>query len=303
MCADTARSMRVATRLADDLRTGEVVREAVATAVARLAGHAAEARYRDDPEELHQSRVAARRLRSDLRTFAPLLTDAWTSDLRRELQWLGGVLGAVRDADVLRARLEADLPALSPDDRAGGRALIAVLEGERQAARAAMAEALAADRYAQLADALRIAADAPKFERDPNQKARPVLSKLVRRAWARLERAVADLDETPSNEHLHDVRIRAKRVRYAAEAAAPAWGKRARGLAKAAARVQEVLGNLNDAVVTEAWLRRTATTSPQLGFVAGVMAERQRAAAAACRDAFPPVWKRAAKPKLRAWLH
>ena len=290
------------TPLAEKTTTGEVVREAVASAVARLQDHVGEAQRRDDAEELHQSRVATRRLRSDLRTFAPLLSDAWTADLRDELSWLGAILGAVRDGDVLRARLEGELSALAPDDRPAGRTLIALLESERQQARAAMADALADHRYTQLVGALRIAADAPKFDRDPNQKARPVLAKLVRRAWARLERAVADLDDAPSDEQLHDIRIRAKRVRYAAEAAAPAWGGRARKLAAAATTVQDVLGRFNDAVVTEAWLRTAAAREPDVALVAGILVERQRHAAAACRAEFPAVWKKAAKPKLRTWL-
>jgi CHAD domain-containing protein len=287
---------------AENATTGEVVRKAVGAAVSRLADHVGEASRRDDAEEVHQSRVAARRLRSDLRTFAPLLSDTWTADLRDELSWLGGVLGAVRDGDVLRARLEAELPALPPEDRPAGRALVALLESERQHARAAMSEALADHRYTHLGDALRNAADEPKFDRDPHQKARPVLAKLVQRAWSKLERAVADLDEAASDEQLHAIRIRAKRVRYAADAAVPAWGSRARKLAKAAASVQDALGRFNDAVVTEAWLRGAAAKTPDAAFAAGLLAERQRQAADACREAFPGVWKKASKRKLRTWL-
>ena len=294
--------MTTTTPLADTT-TGDVVRQAVRSATRRLAEHAAEARDRNDAEHLHQSRVATRRLRSDLRTFAPLLSDGWTDELRSELSWLADVLGAVRDGDVLRARLDTEVQSLTPSDRVAGGMLIGLLEEERQRARAAMADALATHRYTQLVDALRIAADAPKFERDPDQRARPVLGKLVRRAWVRLERAVADLDDETDDEHLHGVRIRAKRVRYAAEAAVPAWGKRARRRAAAATTVQDVLGRLNDAVVTEEWLRGAASRSPEAAFVAGVVAERQRVAAAACRAEFPRVWRRASKAKLRSWLH
>jgi CHAD domain-containing protein len=288
---------------ADAATTRDVVRDAVGAAVTRLAEHAMEALRRDDAEELHQSRVATRRLRSDLRTFSPLLSDTWTAELRTELSWLAGILGAVRDGDVLRGRLEAELPSLAMEDRDAARALIGKLEDERQRARADMAAALADHRYAELMDALRIAADAPKFDRDPDQEARPILAKLVRRGWARLERAVADLDEQPTDDQLHEVRIRAKRVRYAAEAAIPAWGKRARRLATAVASLQDVLGRLNDAVVTDAWLRRAADESPDVAFVAGVLVERQHAAAATCRAEFPKAWRRATRPKLRKWLH
>ncbi len=73
------------------------------------------------------------------------------------------------------------------------------------------------------------------------------------------------------DEDLHNVRIRAKRARYAAEAAAPVWGKPARKLASAVAGVQTVLGDLQDAVVTDAWLRRVSDDQVSVAeaFVAG----------------------------------
>src|SRR5205814_9825308 len=84
---------------------GTVVRHAIATAVIRLLRHDAVVRLDEDPEGVHQARVATRRLRSDLRTFASLLEPAWVAALTEELKWLAEHLGAARDADVLLARL------------------------------------------------------------------------------------------------------------------------------------------------------------------------------------------------------
>ena len=65
-----------------------------------------------EAEPLHQMRVATRRLRSDLRTFRSLLDPAWTDETRAELKWLGELLGAVRDADVLAERFRTSSPDL-----------------------------------------------------------------------------------------------------------------------------------------------------------------------------------------------
>ena len=67
--------------------------------------------------------------------------------------------------------------------------------------------------------------------------------------------AVKKLGDPPTDEDLHSVRIGAKRCRYAAEAVAPTIGKRARTFARAAADLQQVLGDHHDAVVAEGWLR------------------------------------------------
>ena len=99
------------------------------------------------------------------------------------------------------------------------------------------------------------------------------------------------------------MRIRAKRMRYAAEAVADVVGKPARRLAAAVAEVQGELGDLQDAVVAETWLRRQGTAGPHSrALVAGelVMLERQRQAE--CRQAWGRQWKAASKKSLRKWL-
>ena len=58
------------------------------------------------PEDIHQARVATRRLRSDLRTFDVVLDPVWVSHVRVDLKWLGSALGEVRDADVLAGQLD-----------------------------------------------------------------------------------------------------------------------------------------------------------------------------------------------------
>jgi CHAD domain-containing protein len=130
-----------------------------------------------------------------------------------------------------------------------------------------------------------------------------VLPRLVRKPWRKLRNAVDSLGVDPPDEALHQVRIRAKRARYAAEAAAPVIGRPAKRFAEAVAEVQGVLGDMHDAVVAEDWLRQVGSTSSAAqALVAGELITRQRDEQAACRKAWIKPWKSASKKKLRSWL-
>ena len=119
-----------------DASAGDAVRAAIATSVARLLRHDPGVRIGDDPEDVHQARVAARRLRSDLRTFRALLDPEWNAGLREELRWLGNELGAVRDTEVLTDRLQRRLSALPAEDEADAAPLLRRLAERWDAERA-----------------------------------------------------------------------------------------------------------------------------------------------------------------------
>ena len=113
----------------------EVAHAAIARSVRQVILNLPGVRLGEDPEDLHQARVGVRRLRSDLRTFGPLLDTDWAAGLRTELRFLGGALGAVRDLDVLLATLAqtvADEPAIDDEQAAP---LLAWFESERTARR------------------------------------------------------------------------------------------------------------------------------------------------------------------------
>lgn len=112
------------------------------------------------------------------------------------------------------------------------------------------------------------------------------------------------MGDDPPDEALHAVRIKAKRVRYASEAAAGVIGKPARKLAAAVADVQGVLGDLQDAVVAEGWLRSQveSASAPSEALVAGELVAMQRHQEAKCRLAWTKPWKKASQKRLRVWL-
>ncbi len=103
-----------------DSSIGEVVRAAIANGYLRLVAHDLGVRLDEDPEDVHQARVATRRLRSDLRTFRAYLPDDWAREIRSELGWVAEALGRARDADVLFERLARSNRHARPERRRGG---------------------------------------------------------------------------------------------------------------------------------------------------------------------------------------
>jgi CHAD domain-containing protein len=285
-----------------DTTAADAIRRAIAASVDRLVRNEPVVRAGADPEGVHQARVATRRLRSDLRTFSPLLEPRWTAGLRDELRDLAAVLGAVRDADVLLDRLRGAAATLPDGEQPAAHALLDDLAATRHGDRAKLLDAMDGRPYATLLDDLRRAAEDPHTTREAEQSAHLVLPPLAARPWRRLRSGVAALGDDPPDAALHEVRILAKRARYAAEAVAPVAGPDAGGFAKAVARLQEVLGEHHDAVVAGEWLRQAALRHPQAAFAAGALAGLEQAEAERRRAEWPAAWRAASRRRLRSWM-
>jgi CHAD domain-containing protein len=245
--------------------------------------------------------VATRRLRSDLRLFGSLLDPVWVGHLRDELSWIAGELGKVRDSEVLLERLQNHSPALAVRDRSALGRLTARIAAEGERGRVDLVAAMSSPRYLDLLDGLVEAARTPRFEPDADAPAGQVLPRLALRAWRPLRKAAKALGPGSPDQDFHAVRILAKRARYSAEACAPVVGRPARELAKAAAALQTVLGEHQDAVTAQAWIRTAGTTSRQ-GFVAGQLYAIEAAAARRSRAQVPAAWKALNRPALREWM-
>ncbi len=268
--------------------------------VLRLAGH--------DVEAVHQARVATRRLRSDLRTLRPLLDRAVTDPLRDELRWIGGLLGAVRDADVLAElvgershRLQEDG---HPDAAAAADAALAGLDRQRDEARAALLAGLASPRYLALVHRLVVAATVAPLGHgvEGSARAAEVTARLFRRPWKRLRQAVRQLDQGQGADgDWHLVRRRAKAARYAAELVTPVVGRRAEKLARRLAAVQSGLGDHHDLVTLRQWLD-AASADGTLGVDhARILTDGLDREAARALDSWPHRWAAAREPQLRHW--
>ena len=281
----------------------DLVRQAVSAAVDRIMRHDPGVRIGDDPEDVHQARVGTRRLRSDLRTFGSLLDEEWLASLRDELRWLAGALGEVRDDDVLIERLRRQAATLPEPDTGALAPIFRRLAIERDQARAELLEAMESPRYVALLERLIDAARQPQCRKAADAPAAEVVPGLVATPWRKLRKAVEALPADPPDADLHQIRILAKRTRYAAEAAAPLVGKKAKAFAAAVAGLQEVLGDHQDAVVAEAWLRGAVEgADAAVSLAAGELIAVQMAEAADTRGRWKKAWKKASAEKLRSWM-
>lgn len=282
----------------------DLLRTAVADGVARLVRADPYVRLASDPEGVHQARVATRRMRSDLRSFRRYLDQAWLETFRAELKWLADALGGARDADVLADRLAAAVDSLPAPDQPAAQPLLERQRVDRRDAHAALRQALDSDRYLALLAAAHDAVHELPVLPDADVAAAEAVADVVGGPWKHLREDVAALADSPADQELHDVRIRAKRLRYAAETVAGVAGKPARRLARAAAKVQEVLGDHQDAIVAADWLRDAAAVSggTRAAFAAGMLAARELAAAETHRAAWPRVWDQLDRGKVRGWL-
>jgi CHAD domain-containing protein/adenylate cyclase class IV len=274
-----------------------LVRAAITASAHRLVTNDPVVRLGEDPEGVHQARVATRRLRSDLRTFRPVLDTDWSEPLRSELRWLGELLGGVRDRDVLRELLTARADALCPGQHARALSFVRRLDEQRASDRRALLDAMNSPRYLALLDQLVDAAHAPRLRagKDARGHTRKRVAQLVRKPWRRLRDAIRLLPNEPPDIELHEVRKRAKQARYALEATAPVLGKPAVRVAKRLASLQDALGAHQDAVVAAAWLHDAALDSDdtEAAFVAGELAESFGAERRHARRTWWQHWKRA----------
>lgn len=214
---------------------------------------------RDLPDSVHQMRVAARRLRSGLRVFSPLVDPVWSRHLRDELGWAASELGLSRDSEVLLARLDAHADELGPDDSTAIHAHVdPLLQAKAEAGRAEALEALRSERHLDLLEALVSAAAGPQLTPAAFAPAREALPPLFDKAWRKLAKEVAALTLDGPSDDWHETRITAKRARYAAEALVPVFGAPAKGLATSLSNVTEQLGEHQDAYIAQETCRELA---------------------------------------------
>jgi len=262
-----------------------------------------------DPTGVHHLRTSTRRLRTALGLFGGLIEPAQAAALSADLKWLAGVLGEVRDLDVLTARFRS----AAEDDGSGwGEAFTPLFTslGERHAvASEALREALRGDRFEGLKARLTGSADGHALTEASREPCRTALPAMVFGIWKALRRAGRALSPDDLDDRFHEVRKRAKRARYAAEAVIDALDS---GPAADASRfvrrvraVQDVLGAHQDAVIAASEVRAAAGSRPHLGpfnFAAGQLLERERRAAEDARAGFFHVWADLDRKRVVRWL-
>ena len=269
----------------------------------------------DEYDAVHQMRVTTRRLRATLRSFGRVIPREQTAHLAGELKWLGQLLGAARDDEVLPAHLRDALRPVPAEDVIGP--VHARVQGHfaprRAAGHAEVTGALDSPRYAELMAELDLLTAGPLAGRQIGPKAgdpaRDVLPKAVRKAYRQADRRMRRARRAPSgparDTALHQARKSARRARYAAEAAALTSGKPARRFAKQMKKVQSVLGEHQDAVLARQSARDLGIGAHLAGenaFTYGLLHERERHQAARLQAAARKTWKQASRKRHLKWL-
>jgi len=264
----------------------------------------------DEPDSVHQMRIAARRLRSTLQTFGEVIPRSGTGEIVAELKWLGGVLGEARDAEVLASRLTRNVRTVPAEVVLGPvQARVQRHFAPIQAtARTNVLAALDSARYFGLRDALDELLADPPLSADAARPAGRILPGAARRTYRRTRRRMRRAGHTPPGGPrelaYHEARKAAKRARHAGEAISPALGKRARRFTKQMKKVQSVLGDHQDAVVARGVDRQIGIGAHLAGenaFTYGLLYDREDQLAAGLRAKARRAWKRAPRPRFSHW--
>lgn len=254
----------------------------------------------DEPDAVHKMRVSTRRMRSALASYRRILAPEPADGVRGELKWLAGVLGAARDTQVMRSRLQA-LLATQPADLVLGPVAQRIDEellDEYRAARSEVLKVLDSARYLRLLSALEEVVGAPDFTAEAEAAAADLAARMLRRDRRRLHDQVRAARAAENGDHraesLHEARKDAKRLRYAAEVSHPVRAAGAEELIAAAEHVQKILGEHQDSVVTRSYLlrlRAAAAQAGQDGFTYGRLHALEEERGETARRQFRRAWK------------
>jgi CHAD domain-containing protein len=221
-----------------------------------------EARRRDSVVgQVHQARVSVRRLRSVLRTYSGLFDPEWSGPMLVELSWFAGVLGEIRDLDVLRTGVVKSLWMVEEEPVQS--AIIGRLDRRIDEAQERGALERTTKRYALLVDEIATIGSSVAFDAEAKGPAPEVLGSELKSTWRDVRRAAKEARKDSSNENLHPVLIELKRLQCACEVLGLVSGKPAVKVARSAEKSQTKLGVVHDEAVAGAWLKSLTIAEPE----------------------------------------
>lgn len=302
--------------LSGDLPPAEACRRIVLACVDHLLRNRDGAIVGEDPEYIHQMRVAMRRLHAALRLFSPVLPASWTTTLKTLVKPWMAQLGQLRDLDVLHVEIVAPVRDALPEEPRLA-ALTEVIVRRRQQARAATQALLQSAAFAHgILQVLQIlhrplpdAAPPPPTDNPPAPATSLAIfatHRLRRLNKQLLCRVSAVKENDPAA--LHALRIAGKRLRYALEFFAPLTvGRKPSGKddsLRQLIRLQNTLGQLNDLAQAGALLADCAGDDPQLREAVTLIGGWHGPRYAALRATLPAALRqlrRLRPPRLRLW--
>ncbi|MFJ5304003.1 CHAD domain-containing protein [Streptomyces sp. NPDC088350] len=254
----------------------------------------------DAYDSVHRMRVATRRLRSTFRSYGKVLDRTVTDPVGEELKWLASELGVDRDREVMTERLTAVLAEL-PRTLVSGPVRTRMrtwANARRGGSRRRLIGVLDSKRYLALLDTLDALVAEPPLLPDAAGKPEKVIGKAVGKDFGKVSALVEEAIGAPPGPDrdlaLHEARKKAKRTRYAAEAATPALGTSARALARSMKSLTGLLGEHQDSVMVRETLRELSAVAHAAGessFTYGVLYGREEQRAAGVEAALPGVWE------------
>jgi CHAD domain-containing protein len=261
--------------------------------------HEPGARLGDNPEELHDLRLAGRRLDGILRQFQAALPASFLR-IRPMLKKILRALGDARDLDVTLCELETFRHGLPESDKAGIEPLKQHLLSERGRARTRMLKVL--DSVSVLKSLQKLAsllsAPAAPWQRSSGEPALNAAPEMIRQRYRKARKGADLLTPDSSTEAYHKVRGHVKKLRYALEAMSVIYGKPADEMLRALRRWQEKLGVQQDAAVAGRRLKALAGARPkgippETVFLMGRLAEHHASAEARARKRYAKDYRRA----------
>jgi CHAD domain-containing protein len=278
----------------------------------RMLEHEPGTRMGEDFEELHDMRVATRRMRSAFRVFSPYFDPDVLKPFLKGLKRTGGALGGVRDLDVFMEKAQRYLDGLSEKRQSSLDPLLANWQEQREAARAQMLEYLDGRKYQQFvrdfgeflltegAGALPVPADKPV----PHRVCHVVPTLIYERY--QVVRGYEIVIEGAPIETLHALRIDCKRLRYSLEFFREVLGLEAEDVIKEVVILQDHLGNLHDADVAcgllvgflDGWARAQQRERINVSGVTSYLVAKQNELRELI-ESFPEIWQHFSRPEVR----
>jgi len=290
---------------------GEVALAVLRRQFAVMRTHEPGTRLGEDAEELHDMRVATRRLRAALKLFSSALPECsrWS---REELRWIAGFLGEVRDLDVQIEQIQTLSSETEKEDRETLNDIVETMNERRVEARERMLESLNSARYERFVSSfsgmLRRGQEGEDsgegLAHEPVTAVAPDLVSRRHRKWLKAGNRLAD---APSPEDYHELRKEGKRLRYTLEFLTDVYGKKPVGkLVGPLKELQDGLGRHQDAIVAADLLEGLAADggrrlSPLTAFKMGVLSERYLQEAADLRASLPRSKPYRVMTKDKAW--
>jgi CHAD domain-containing protein len=246
------------------MSVGQVADAVLRKHLAAFLWHEPGTRLGDDLEDLHRMRVACRRLRAALKLFCIAYPGGEPDRLRSQLREFGRRLGEVRDLDVFIEEIGSLRGRLLSVDPAACAPLLLHLAAERRRARERMRESLDSPDFEALKqDLARLLREGPPVDLPEGDASITQFGpQVIRRAHSRVVRMGRRLTLESPAEQYHELRIRAKRLRYIIEFLEDIYGAPAKELIAVLVEIQDLLGLHQDAWMSIHKLRTIASEIP-----------------------------------------